>query len=206
MVVSLQSIIARNIEPFEAGVLSFGAVEAGNMRQHSVMPARVDMIGTVRTYAPEVQDAIASLMGKVVTHTCEALGVAGSLEYTRWYPATVNHPREAGIALEAGADVFGSAHCRSGVRPSTAGEDFAFLLQELPGAYVWLGQGRPGAASLHSPNYDFDDRLIGPGVALLARIVEWELADPTSPRGAEQADEERADKTGSNRPTSGITL
>ncbi|GGK34911.1 hydrolase [Salinarimonas ramus] len=176
VVVGVQSIVARHVDPFEAAVVSFGAIQAGSMRQHSVMPARADLIGTVRTYSPDVQEAIESLMGRVVAHTCEGLGVSGALEYARWYPATINHPREAGIALEAGADVFGARSCRSGVKPSTAGEDFAFLLRERPGAYVWLGQGRTGSASLHSPNYDFDDRLIPPGAALLACIAERELA------------------------------
>lgn len=176
VILAVQSIVARNIDPADAAVVSFGAIEAGRMKQHSVMPASVEMVGTVRTYSPDVQDRIEELLNRIVPNTCAAFGATGTVEFLRWYPATINHAREAAIALEAAAELFGPQNALCGIKPSTASEDFAYMLQRVPGAYIWVGQGRDGGISLHSPYYDFDDRLITPAAALLARVAERELA------------------------------
>jgi hippurate hydrolase len=176
VILGVHSIVARNIDPNDAAVLSFGAIQAGSAKQYSVMPASVEMFGTVRTYSPNVQNRIEELLNKIVSSTCAAFGTTGTVEFQRWYPATVNHAREASIAVDTAAQLFGPQNALSTAKPSTAGEDFAFMLRHVPGAYIWIGQGGEGKVSLHSPFYDFDDRLITRGAALLARIVERELA------------------------------
>jgi len=111
-----------------------------------------------------------------------ALSTIGTIEYTKCYPATINHPREAEIALATARIVYRPYNVFSNIPPSTSGEDFAFFLEKIPGAYIWVGQGGPGAPSLHSPIYDFDDRLIPNAVALLINIALQEMQSIDSPK------------------------
>jgi amidohydrolase len=174
---AVQSIVSRNVDPLDAAVISFGGISAGSMEQYNVLPGRVRIIGTVRTFRAEVQDLIEELLRRAVANTAAAFDTRGSVNFMRRYPATVNAPEKAEIALSAAEGLFGANKIHKDMPPSTAGEDFAFLLQAVPGAYIWLGQGSGGQSeSLHSPRYDFDDRLIVPAAALFVRIAEKELA------------------------------
>ncbi|WP_092227260.1 amidohydrolase [Bradyrhizobium sp. Gha] len=174
---SVQSIVSRSIDPLDAAVVSFGGVSAGSMEQYNVLPRCVRMIGTVRTFRPEVQDLIEDLLHRTAANTASAFGARAVVKFMRRYPATINAPEKAAIALSAAERLFGAEKARKEMPPSTAGEDFSFMLQALPGAYIWLGQGTgEQSESLHSPRYDFDDRLIVPAAALFVRIAQEELA------------------------------
>ena len=175
VIVALQSIVARSIDPTEPAVVSICGLSAGNMNQYSVSPQKVELIGTVRTYSKTTQDSIENLLHKITHNTCEAFGLNGSVEYTRCYPATINHLREANLAIDAGREIYSEERVLIDSKPSTSGEDFAFFLEKVPGAYIWIGQGNEKTVNLHSPYYDFDDRLISRGSSLLIAIVKREL-------------------------------
>ena len=99
----------------------------------------------------------------------------GKVNFIEGYPATINHKREAELSAEVGRGVFGPENVITEIFPNTGGEDFAFFLQAVPGAYIWVGQGREGGFPIHHTCYDFDDRIIPNGAGLLAAIAEKEL-------------------------------
>ena len=173
LVGQLNTIVARRIDPTQSAVLSVTRLEGGHT--HNVLPARVSLTGTVRTFDPAVQDRIEESIRKVAAGV--ALGSETRIEvaYDRYYPATINDAAAAGHALAAATRVAS----RAGVapQPSFASEDFAFMLQRKPGAYIWLGQRRgENEAPLHHPSYDFNDAVIGRGIALHAALAESRLS------------------------------
>ncbi|MFN3630881.1 MAG: M20 aminoacylase family protein [Casimicrobiaceae bacterium] len=176
VITAIQSIASRNVDPCDSVVVSICAMEAGKMDTFNVIPRTVKLIGTVRTYRKEVQSLVEEKLGLVVGHTAKAFGCTGRVELIRGYPATINHPREAALAAEVGRALFGEANVITEINPNTGGEDFAFFLEAIPGAYIWVGQKSETSVGLHHPCYDFDDRIIPTGAGLLAAITERELA------------------------------
>jgi metal-dependent amidase/aminoacylase/carboxypeptidase family protein len=146
------------------------------MGTYNVIPRFVKMVGTVRTYRKETQTLAAEKMKLIVETTAAAFGATGTLNFMFGYPATVNHVREAALSAEVGRDVFGADNVITEIFPNTGGEDFAFFLEAMPGAYIWVGIQSEKSFGLHHPCYDFDDRIIPSGAGLLAAIVEKELA------------------------------
>ncbi|KAF1716545.1 peptidase M20 [Pseudoxanthomonas yeongjuensis] len=176
LVLQLNTIVARDIDPTESAVLSVTKVEGGHA--HNVLPARVVVIGTVRSFNPQVQDRIEARLREVAAGVAASTGTRMEIDYLRYYPATINSADEAAIALAAAA----AAGLKSAMAPAPAftSEDFAFMLQARPGAYLWLGQGRadPGADGehpLHHPGYDFNDDALPLGIAWFAALVERQL-------------------------------
>jgi hippurate hydrolase len=173
IVTALNTLVARRIPPNANAVLSVTRIEGG--RSHNVLPADVSMTGTVRTFDPDVQDRLEAALREVVEGTAKAAGCAATVEYTRYYPATVNDAACAVHVLDASRALFGDALVPDA--PAATSEDFAFMLREVPGAYVWLGQGSPAhTAPLHDPRYDFNDDVLATGAALLAALAERRLA------------------------------
>lgn len=173
IITAANTLVARRIDPNAAAALSLTRISGG--ASHNVMPAEVAITGTVRTFDPAVQDRLESGLRDVVEGTARAAGCDATLEYTRYYPATVNDPDCARHALEAGRALFGDALLAPA--PAFTSEDFAFMLKEIPGAYVWLGQGSPlKRAELHTPGYDFNDEVLPVGAGLLASLAERRLA------------------------------
>jgi len=113
---------------------------------------------------------------QVVENTCAAFGSTGKVNFIYGYPATVNHKREAELSAEVGRSVFGPENVITEIFPNTGGEDFAFFLEKVPGAYIWVGQKSEGGFPIHHSCYDFDDRIIPNGAGLLAAIAERELS------------------------------
>ncbi len=115
-------------------------------------------------------------MRSIASKVAEALGGSAEIVYTRGYPATVNSKRESEFAARVGERIFGKGNVLTNVDPTMGGEDFSFMLQARPGAYVWLGQGGgPGGCFLHNPNFDFNDEVIPLGAGYLAALVEEAL-------------------------------
>jgi amidohydrolase len=173
IVTAAHTLVSRRIDPNAAAVLSLTRISGG--ATHNVMPAEVAITGTVRTFDPAVQDRLESGLRDVVGGTARAAGCDATLEYTRYYPATVNDPDCAQHALDAGRALLGEAMLAEA--PAFTSEDFAFMLQAVPGAYVWLGQGSPlKRAALHTPGYDFNDEVLPVGAGLLASLAQRRLA------------------------------
>jgi len=177
LVVQLNTIVSRRIDPADSAVLSVTRVTGGS--SHNVLPAEATLTGTVRTFDAAVQDRIEAALRDAAAGVAIVHGVAAEVTYHRYYPATVNSEAEAQLALQA-AEAAG-LQASVAPRPAFTSEDFAFLLRERPGAYLWLGQGRdvPGESGerpLHHPCYDFNDDALPYGVRWFCAVAERALA------------------------------
>ena len=182
LVAQLHTIVSRRIDPGESAVLSVTRMEGG--QTHNVMPAQVSITGTVRTFDAASQDRIEAALRATVQGVALASGTSAELRYLRYYPATVNSAAQAALALAAAEAV--GLRATVAPRPAFTSEDFAFMLRERPGAYLWLGQGRAdpgpdGEHALHHPCYDFNDDALPLGVRWFTEVAERELAPAATP-------------------------
>lgn len=168
LVTQLNTIVARNIPAMSSAVLSITQIHGGHA--HNVLPASVSITGTVRTFAPEVQDTIEARLREMTRGVAASFGLDASIAYDRYYPATINDADAAAEALEIAGSV---ALAQLASDPAFTSEDFAFMLKACKGAYLWLGQGRgPGSPPLHNPGYDFNDDVLETGVRLHVALAE----------------------------------
>lgn len=173
IVTGAHTLIARRIDPAATAVLSITRIEGGS--SHNVLPPEVVLAGTVRTFDPAVQDKLEATLREWVDLTARAAGCTASVEYVRIYPATINDPACAQYALDAAAALFGKALRVDS--PTGTAEDFSFMLQRVPGAYIWVGSRKgESSPSLHHPSFDFNDEALPAGAALLASLAERRLA------------------------------
>jgi amidohydrolase len=173
IITATQSIVSRNVSPVDSAVISLCAMKAGDTGAFSVIPREARLVGTVRTFRPDVQDMVEERLARLVDSIAVAFGATASLHYQRTYPATVNSQEHASFAADVAASLVGEDHVVRQMPPSMGAEDFSFMLQVKPGAYLRLGQG--GGAFLHNPRYDFNDEVLPLGAALLAGLVEKSL-------------------------------
>ena len=174
---ALQTLVSRRTSPHDTAVISVGQFHAGT--SDIVIPESVELRGTIRTLLPATHDRIAALFHQLVEGIAAAHGVRLELEYDASYPPTINTPEEAALATLAAADVVGPAAIKNDLLSLTAGEDFAYMLHEAPGAFLLLGQGGDAESSttpLHNGRYDFNDDLLPIGASVLVRLVEREMA------------------------------
>ena len=170
---ALQTIASRNVNPLDAVVVSICSMQTSQVGAFNVIPETVSLIGTVRSFRPETRDLAEQKVKTIASKVAEALGATAEIKYSRGYPATVNTEREAAFAARVGERIFGKGNVVTDVEPTMGGEDFSYMLQARPGAYVWLGQGGgPGGCFLHNPNFDFNDEVIPLGAGYLAALVE----------------------------------
>lgn len=173
MVMSLQTIVSRNVHPLEAAVLSFGHINAGQPTAASVIPGQAKLVGTVRTFNDTVQQLIETRMRTVIQSVAESYGATAVFNYLRNYPATINTAANANFVADVATELFGAEKVVRDMTPSMGSEDFSFMLKKVPGAYFRLGQG--GAEEgrfLHNPKFDFNDEVIPVGSATFAAIIE----------------------------------
>jgi amidohydrolase len=178
IITAVQSVVARNLSAFDQAVVSICAMHGGNPGAMSVIPGEVTLIGTVRTYNAAVQDQIEDRLRGLCTGIAQGFGASAELMYERTYPATVNTVPEAVFAGDVAAALVGEDKVWRDMLPSMGGEDFSFMLQAKPGAYIRIGQGLPqgpGPHPLHNSRYDFNDEILPLGAALHAGLVEQAL-------------------------------
>ncbi|MBV8778713.1 MAG: amidohydrolase [Alphaproteobacteria bacterium] len=179
IVLALQTIVSRNTDPVDSAVVSVGFMRGGTA--FNVIPDEVVIGGTVRSFRPETQDMIERRIGEVARGTAAAFGGEADLAYRRGYPPTINHEEEAYFAADVAAEVCGDANVSRTVPPTLGGEDFSYMLQAVPGAMLWLGNGPgEGGCFLHNARYDFNDSALGYGVSFFVRLAERFLAKPES--------------------------
>jgi amidohydrolase len=179
LVAQLNTIVARRIDPGESAVLSVTRIEGGH--SHNVLPAEVQITGTVRSFAPAAQDRIEAALHATAQGVALASGTEVQVNYQRYYPATINTAAEAALALQAALNV--GLQAQVAPRAAFTSEDFAFMLQRKPGAYLWLGQGTPGSEderALHHPGYDFNDDALPLGVRWFCEVATLALAQKSS--------------------------
>jgi len=168
---ALQTIAARNANPLRSVVVSVTQFHAGTT--HNIIPEEAFISGTVRSLDEGVRDLAERRIGEIAAGIASAHGATIEYEYERACPVTVNHPAETDYAARAAIDVVGADNVDTEVDPSMAGEDFAFMLQSRPGAYIMIGNGE--TAGLHNPAYDFNDEAIAAGISYWVRLAEQRL-------------------------------
>lgn len=168
LITALQSIVARNVDPLASAVISTTRMESGSA--YNVIPSSARLSGTVRTLAPETRDTVEARMNAVVTHIASAFGASAKLDFRRGYPVTVNDPEHTRFACKIAQDIVGPDKVNPDLVPMMGGEDFAFMLERRPGAYVFIGNGQ--TSGLHTDTYDFNDDIIPMGVSYLVRLGE----------------------------------
>ncbi|MSQ63353.1 MAG: amidohydrolase [Betaproteobacteria bacterium] len=173
---ALQTIASRNANPLDAIVVSVCSMETSQTGVFNVIPDFVKLIGTVRSFRPEIRDLAEARIREIVAGIARAMGGSAEIEYKRGYPSTVNTEREAIFAAKVGERIFGKNNVFTDAEPTMGGEDFSYMLLARPGAYVFLGQGGgPNNCFLHNPGYDFNDEVIPLGAGYLAALVEDSL-------------------------------
>lgn len=169
LVVALNTLVARAIDPCEPALLSVTRMQGGS--SHNMIPAEASITGTVRTFSPAAQDTIEARLRDMAQHVTAAHGLHAEVSYLRYYPATLNSAPEAQLALEAVQQAGMTA--QQARQPALTAEDFAFMLQAKPGAYLWIGSAP--SQPLHHAAYDFNDALIPYGIQALTAIARHAL-------------------------------
>ena len=168
----LQSIVARNVDPLQAAVISICMFQAGHT--DNVIPQQAKLRGTARALSPKVRDLLQKRVREVVEGTARAYGAKAELTYTTGYPVLVNEERKTAFAAGVAREVAGKDKVNTDCAPLMGAEDFAFMLQERPGAFIYIGNGN--SAQLHNPAYDFNDEAIPVGTSYWVRLAETALA------------------------------
>lgn len=177
-----QTIVSREKNPLESAVLSITQIHAGSAT--NVIPDEAELVGTVRTFSYEVLDLIQRRMEEMATGVAAAFNASVDFSFKRNYPPLINHPEQTAFAVEAMRAVVGADRVDTKVEPTMGAEDFAFMLQEKPGCYVFLGNGDGahragghglGPCQLHNTSYDFNDNLLPIGASYWVRLVEMSL-------------------------------
>jgi amidohydrolase len=181
LVTSLQSIVSRNVDPLEPAVISVCNLRAGNAS--NVIPAEARLEGTVRYFNPDLKHLLRTRLAEVVRGVCEAAGAEHEFEYHDGYIALMNDPGQVAFAHETIQAYLGPEVWHSDPSRTTAAEDFAFYLQRVPGALLLLGLGE-GWPALHNPDFDFNDRVLEPGIAALASLALESLGEVSAKRPA----------------------
>ncbi len=173
LVTCLQTIVARNVDPLEAAVISVCTFQAGSAT--NVIPSEARLSGTVRYFDPDLKHLLRTRIGEVVRGVCEAAGAEAELQYQDGYPPVVNDPAQVSLARRTVQTFLGPEAWLDGLAPTTGAEDFSFYLRKVPGAMLMLGLGE-GWTALHNPEFDFNDRALEPGMLALAALALQTLA------------------------------
>ncbi|WP_375454660.1 M20 aminoacylase family protein [uncultured Methylobacterium sp.] len=171
VVIALQSIVSRNLDPLESAVVSVCALEAGEA--FNVLPQTVTLRGTLRALSAPVRTATKARIVDIVEHVAAGFEAVGSVDFGSSYPVTENNPAEAAFMADVAAGLVGADNVERAVAPMMAAEDFSYMLGRRPGAYLFLGNG--DSAALHHPHYDFCDAAAPLGASLWARLIETGL-------------------------------
>ena len=171
IVEAYQSIISRFTDPQDPVVLSVTQFHAGDA--YNVIPNDVEISGCTRCFSPKIQERLEKQMRHMATEICSAYGATCEFHYERRYPPTINSEAEAQIAAQVASDIVGADKVNRQPKPAMGSEDFAFMLMEKPGSYIWIGNGDgEGSCMVHNPNYDFNDEILSLGATYWVRMVE----------------------------------
>ena len=172
IITAVQSIVSRNVKPIDNAVVSLCALQAGDLGAMSVIPGKATLVGTVRTFSPAVQELVERRLHELCSAIALGFGASATVTFDRVYPATINTLDEAVFAGDVAESIVGAGNLVRNMEPSMGAEDFSFMLQAKPGAYLRLGQGGEGSCFLHNSRYDFNDDVLPLGSALHASLAE----------------------------------
>ncbi|KJK22692.1 amidohydrolase [Burkholderiaceae bacterium 16] len=177
IVMALQTIVARNVDPLQAAVITVGAFQGGTA--FNIIPAQVVLKLSVRALDREVRQLLEGRIKALVSAQAQSYGVSALVDYQRGYPVLVNTPAETDFARQVALELLGEGNVILQAQPITASEDFAFMLDEVPGCYLLIGNGEgdeAGACMVHNPAYDFNDKNVPVGAAYWALLCERYLS------------------------------
>jgi hippurate hydrolase len=175
IIVALQTIVSRNVDPREMAVVSVGSIMGGNAP--NVIPDSVELRLTVRAYNPAVRELLRERITELVSLQARTLGVTATLDYQWRYPALINDVEATRLARQVASDWLGEEHLIPGLQPLTGSEDFSFMLQKCPGSYLIVGNGMgehhgTGGCMVHNPGYDFNDGILPIAASYWVRLVQ----------------------------------
>jgi amidohydrolase len=179
-IVAVQGIIGRNVPPSQAAVLSVGHIAGGSAGSPNVIPSEVLVTGTARSFSASVRALLERRLAEVAAGIAQAGGCTAESKYLRRYPALINAVEQTSLAVEAAALTVGAENVEPNTPPISGAEDFAFMLEKKPGAYIMIGNGgteEGGCHNVHSPLYDFNDAILTTGAAYWVNLVQLELGD-----------------------------
>ena len=175
LVAALQSITSRTVSPFDAAVVTVTQIHSGDT--WNVIPEEAVLRGTTRAFKEELQEHMEAEIRRLSEHTARAFDMTAEVHYERRYPPTVNDAAETDFTAAVARKIAGDDRVFLDKDPMMGAEDFAFMLNEKPGAYIWMGNGpREGGCMLHNPHYDFNDEALPIGASYWAELVETRLA------------------------------
>jgi amidohydrolase len=169
----VQSVVARNVDPLDSAVISICVFQAGTAE--NIIPQTAQLRGTARSFVPQVRDLLERRLHELVEGIAIAHGATATLTYRRGYPVTRNHEEQTAFAAQVAAEVTGAERVDTDMAPVMGGEDFSYMLEARPGAFIFIGNG--DTAGLHHPAYDFNDEAIPVGTSYWVRLVETALAE-----------------------------
>ncbi len=172
IIVAGQTVASRNVNPVEGCVVSFTRIRGGEV--FNVIPEQVEMMGTVRALSAEARDVAERRLKEIISGVANAFGGSAEIDYWRGYPVTRNHETETLHAVAAAQDVVGEAAVNPKTDPVMGAEDFSYMLNERPGAFIFIGNGP--SAGLHHPKFDFNDAILPQGIAYWVTLAEQRLA------------------------------
>ena len=172
LIMAFQSIVSRTVSPLDSAVISICEFHAGHAS--NVIPASAELRGTVRTLRKDVRDLVEKRMNEVCAGVALQTGARIALNYDRGYPVVVNHPAETELAAKIAGEIGGAANVATDMEPVMGAEDFAYMLEARPGAFIFMGNG--DSAGLHHPAYNFNDDAIVYGSSYWVKLVETSLA------------------------------
>jgi hippurate hydrolase len=171
IIMALQTIVSRSVDPLREAVVTVTMVEAGTA--FNIVPRTARLTGTARSLDEDVRDLVEAKIASVAEGIATAFGASAKVTYSRGYPVTMNAPEQTDFAAQVARDVTGAERVDAEADATMGGEDFAYMLQARPGAYIFLGNG--DSSQLHTDTYDFNDAIIPVGVSYWARLVECAL-------------------------------
>jgi amidohydrolase len=175
---ALQTIVSRTIDPMDSAVVSLTQIHGGDTVNS--IPDCVSLKGTIRCFNADVQEEIKQQISHITHSICDGLGTSSDIRFNPenpGYPVTWNSENEYDIAARVAADVVGPKNVDLNPVPSMGSEDFAFMLKEIPGCFIWIGNGTPtGGSMLHNPKYDFNDDILTTGASYWVKLVETVLS------------------------------
>jgi len=168
LVANLQSIVSRNVDPLKSAVVSLGTIEGGTI--YNIIPCEVSMTGTVRAFDPELREFMEKKAKEIAEGTCQTFGAKCEYEYERGYPPLINHGPLTDLVTEVAKKTLGKESIKD-IDPVMGGEDFAYFLQEVPGAFLFFGMGDGMKFPHHHPGFDMDERALPQATLLMSSLA-----------------------------------
>jgi hippurate hydrolase len=178
-ITAIQTIVSRSVPAIETAVVSVGSIMGGDPGSPNIIPSKVTITGTARSYSPAIRDLLESRLTALAHAQAAAFGCTANVIYNRRYPPLITHAEQTDISIAAASDLVGAEQVVGNAAPITGSEDFSFMLEAKPGGFIMIGNGFAPDGSfhnVHTPSYDFNDDILTLGAAYWVKLVQTELA------------------------------